>query len=282
MPGHVDASEQLRSLQAVKIEGQGFAVVDDAERAVGLSAVQICQFAKRQDFHLDVRMETREIGEVRHEQVCREGRCQCHAQKPARALVATKDARLQLVRRRFHLLRELEDLLARSRQAVARRQLFEHERPEAFLKLGDASQYGRVVHTKALGGSPHRASARDGKKVANVIPVDHGAIQHHAVRLPKPVSNEWYSSTGVQYNLFRRTRPNSERRTPIVAAGVSRPAGSISHHRCARFRTQRLTPADLCRGSRVAPERPEAEAWKEKSWESLRVRLQSSRAALPA
>src|SRR5256714_5968888 len=33
-------------------------------------------------------------------------------------------------------------------------------------------------------------------------------------------------------------RPNSERRTPIVAAGVSRPAGSISHHRCARFRTQ--------------------------------------------
>ena len=87
-----------------------------------------------------------------------------------------EDARLQFKRRRFHLLRELEDLLARSRQAVARRQLFEHERPETFLKLGDASQHGRVVHTKALGGSPHGASARDGKEVANVIPVDHGAI----------------------------------------------------------------------------------------------------------
>src|ERR1700687_4815892 len=69
----------------------------------------------------------------------------------------------------------------------------------------------------------------------------------------RPVSNGSYSSTSVQYNLFRRARPNSERRTPIVAAGVSRPAGSISHHRCARFRTQRLTPADLCRGSRGRP-----------------------------
>src|SRR6185312_5059268 len=32
--GHVDAAEQLRSLQAVKIERQGFAVVDDADRDV--------------------------------------------------------------------------------------------------------------------------------------------------------------------------------------------------------------------------------------------------------
>jgi hypothetical protein len=97
----------------------------------------------------------REIGEVRHEQVCRKGGRQRHPQKPAHALVATEDARLQLVRRRFHLVRELEDLLARSRQAVARRQLFEHVRPEAFLELSNASQHGRVVHTKALGGGPH-------------------------------------------------------------------------------------------------------------------------------
>jgi hypothetical protein len=186
--GHVDAAEQVRSLQAMKIERQGFAVVDDADRDIGLPVGQICQLAGRQDFHLDVRMQTREIGEVRHQQVCREGRCQCHPQKSAHALVATQDARLQFKRRRFHLLRQLEDLLARSRQAVARRQLFKHERPEAFLKLGDASQHGRVVHTKALGGSPHGASARDGKKVANVIPVDHGAIQHHVVRLLDPVS----------------------------------------------------------------------------------------------
>jgi hypothetical protein len=35
-----------------------------------------------------------------------------------------------------------------------------------------------MVHPEALGGGPHRASARDGKKIANVIPVDHGAILH--------------------------------------------------------------------------------------------------------
>src|SRR3984957_4829165 len=45
-------------------------------------------------------------------------------------------------------------------------------------------------------------------------------------------------------------RSNSEWRTARVAAGVSRSAGSISHHRCARFRTQQLTPAAPSRGSR--------------------------------
>src|SRR5439155_16511005 len=134
-------------------------------------------------------------------------------------------ARLQLLRRRFHLVRELENLLARSRQAVARRQLFEHLDTEAFLKLGDASQHGRVVYTEALGGGPHRASARDGKKVTNVIPVDHGAIPHRGVRLPKPVSNISNSGTGGHHSLCRQAGPNSERRTPIISAGVSHPAG---------------------------------------------------------
>ncbi len=60
-------------------------------------------------------------------------------------------------------------------------------------------------------------------------------------------------STGGHHSPCRQARPNSERRTPIVAAGVSRPAGSISHHRCARFRTQRLTPADPFRGPRGPP-----------------------------
>jgi hypothetical protein len=35
----------------VKIQRQGFAVVDDADRNVGLSVGQICQLAGRQDFH---------------------------------------------------------------------------------------------------------------------------------------------------------------------------------------------------------------------------------------
>src|SRR4029077_519788 len=62
---------------------------------------------------------------------------------------------------------------------------------------------------------------------------------------------------------FDEPGPIPTARQPIIAAGVGRSPGSISHHRCALFRTQRLTPADLCRGSRGVPERPEAEAWKE-------------------
>src|ERR1700682_2044232 len=84
----------------------------------------------------------------------------------------------------------------------------------------------------------------------------------------------------ITYFIERAPIPNGGHPSWRLASVV--PAGSISHHRCARFRTQRLTPADLCRGSRGVPERKEAEAWKEKSWESLKVRLQSSRAALPA
>jgi hypothetical protein len=142
--------------------------------------------------------------------------------------------------------------------------LFKYDHPEAFLELGDASQHGRVVHTEALGGSSHRAAARDGKKVANVIPVI--MVQSSTAGLPskarvqhRRTSSRMWGSTGGDHSLCRQARPNSERRTPIVAAGVSRPAGSISHHRCARFRTQRLTPADPCRGSRGLPERPKAE-----------------------
>jgi NAD(P)-dependent dehydrogenase (short-subunit alcohol dehydrogenase family) len=57
----------------------------------------------------------------------------------------------------------------------------------------------------------------------------------------------------------RQARLNSERRALIVAAGVSRPAGSISHHRCAGFRTQRLTPADPFRDCRGLPDTTKGE-----------------------
>jgi hypothetical protein len=87
--------------------------------------------------------------------VCREGRHQRHPQKPAHALVATEDARLQPVRRRFHLVRELEDVLPRTRQTIARGQLLEHACPDALLQLGDASQHRGVVNTKAFGSGPH-------------------------------------------------------------------------------------------------------------------------------
>src|ERR1700683_1007333 len=80
----------------------------------------------------------------------------------------------------------------------------------------------------------------------------------------------------VAYFDERGPIPNGRHRSTRLASG--RPGGSILHHRCARFRTHRLPPADLRGGSRGAsPERPKAEAWKEKSWESLTVRLQSSR-----
>src|SRR3546814_13720593 len=88
--------------------------------------------------------------------MCREEQWQRHPQESAYALIAPEDSRLQPVRRRLHLLRELENLLTRRRQAVTRRQLLEHLRPEAFLKLSDASQHGRVVHTEALRSEERR------------------------------------------------------------------------------------------------------------------------------
>src|ERR1700729_3061866 len=56
----------------------------------------------------------------------------------------------------------------------------------------------------------------------------------------------------IAFAVKRGPIPSGRHR--IVAAGFSRPPGSILHHRCARFRTQRLTPADLCRGSRGRPQ----------------------------
>src|SRR6202171_360324 len=70
----------------------------------------------------------------------------------------------------------------------------------------------------------------------------------------KPVSNGSYSSIGGNYSLGRRGRPNSDRHPWIIAAGINHRPGSFSHHRCALFRTQRPTPADLCRGSRGRPQ----------------------------
>src|SRR5579864_7567376 len=54
-----------------------------------------------------------------------------------------------------------------------------------------------MIHPEVRAGSPHRASACDGKKVANVIPVDHGAIRHREVRFPKLVSNTSTSISDV-------------------------------------------------------------------------------------
>jgi hypothetical protein len=105
--------------------------------------------------------------------------------------------------------------------------------------LGDASQHGGVVHPEALGRGSDRAPTRDGKKVANVIPVDHnGAILHREGRYLKIPSNNisYVGTRGGDFNSVAY-----ERRTPPAAADVSSSAGSISHHRYANSRTERLT-----------------------------------------
>src|SRR5579872_5394860 len=58
---------------------------------------------------------------------------------------------------------------------------------------------------------------------------------------------------GGYHSLFdeRGPIPNGKHRSTRLAS--ARPAGSIVHHRCARFRTQRLQRADLCGGSRGVP-----------------------------
>src|SRR3984957_616436 len=75
-----------------------------------------------------------------------------------------------------------------------------------------------MVHPEMRGGSPHRASARDGKKVANVIPVDHGAIRHRGVCLPKHVSNtiEHPLECGVARAVIR---PYADKYGPIPNGG---------------------------------------------------------------
>ena len=171
--GHIDSAEQLRPFHAVKVERQRIAVVDDAHGDVGLSIGQIYRLVGRQDLHLDLGMQACEFGEIRHEKVRREARRQRHPQQPAHALVATKDTRLQLIRRRFHLDRELEHPLARIRETVARRQLLEHVRPETRLEVGDAPQHGGMIDTEPLGSGPDRTVPRDGKEVTNVIPLYH-------------------------------------------------------------------------------------------------------------
>src|SRR5579862_2612754 len=96
--GHVDTTEEVRPLQAMKIEWQGVAIVDDADRNIGLSVRQIHQLTRGKDFNLNLGVKAREIAEIRHEQVCRKGWRQRHPQPPAHALIATEDARLQPVR----------------------------------------------------------------------------------------------------------------------------------------------------------------------------------------
>jgi hypothetical protein len=58
-----------------------------------------------------------------------------------------------------------------------------------------------VVHTEALGGSPHRASARDGKKVANVIasnPLVHDEEEVN-VAVPLGAARQAIMSINVHY-----------------------------------------------------------------------------------
>src|SRR5690606_15686792 len=92
--GHIDAAEKIRPLKAVKIERQGVTIIYDTDRNVGFTVGQIDKPVGGRHLHLDLRMETRKFGEVRHEQACREGRRQRPPQKPTRTLVTSEDARL--------------------------------------------------------------------------------------------------------------------------------------------------------------------------------------------
>ncbi|GLS21057.1 hypothetical protein GCM10007874_40740 [Labrys miyagiensis] len=88
-----------------------------------------------------------------------------------------------------------------------------------------------MVHPEALGRGPHRASTRDGKKVANIIPVDHGAIRHRRGAPSKPVSNtsnsiSYVGSTAVIIARAgkRGPIPNGGHRTSRLAS-IAQPDG---------------------------------------------------------
>jgi len=173
-------------------------------------------------------MQTRRLAKS-DEKVCREDWCQRHPRSP-RTLWSRPKMRVS------SWCDEASICCASSRTSsppavrrVARRQFFEHLRPEAVPRAG------RCVAARSRGSlrgarpQPALTSARGGKKVANVIPVDHGAIQHRGVRFQSP--NSSYNSTcGGHHITCRRARPNSERRNLIVAAAVNSCTGSISQH----------------------------------------------------
>ena len=72
-------------------------------------------------------------------------------------------------------------------------------------------------------------------------------VQHHRT------SSRTRGSTGGRALPMPTSTAQFRNGGHLIAAGVSWPAGSISHHRYARFRTQRLTPADPFRASRDPP-----------------------------
>jgi hypothetical protein len=69
-------------------------------------------------------------------------------------LVATEDAGLQLMRRGFHLLRELAYLFPRRRYVITGRQLLEHPRSKTLLKLADTPKDSGMVHAENQGSRP--------------------------------------------------------------------------------------------------------------------------------
>jgi hypothetical protein len=70
-------------------------------------------------------------------------------------------------------MRELKHFFSGLREAITRGQLLEHARSEAIFQLADTPKHGGMIHGEPLCGRTYGAAARDGEKVANVVPIDH-------------------------------------------------------------------------------------------------------------
>src|SRR5258708_5641914 len=112
-----------------------------------------------------------------------------------------------------------------------------------------------MVQSGTTGGAPSKARARHSEHHP-------GCGWRKAVIIAHAGEHSAIANTDTDCRDWRQSSGRMDYAPPMCAPLHSTPDAS--------------RPISRFSGGR--PERPEAEAWKEKSWESLRVRLQSSRA----
>ena len=110
-----------------------------------------------------------------------------------------------------------------------------------------------------------------------LIPVDHGAIQHHTVRVPKPILTdrmavlaEIIASSDEPGPIQTATTDNRGRRQPSTRIVFAPQMCAFPHS----------TPdpgGPMSRFSGASPNDQRRKPGRKQSWESLKVRLQSSR-----
>jgi len=208
--------------------------------------------------------QTREIGEVRHEQVCRQRRRQRHPQEARGTLCSRPKTRVSSrCGRRFHLVpRTRGPPRPQPSGGLGPKATFRNiVDPEAFLEAGRCvrstvawfhTEGARLQPAPSLRARRQESSERHPQSIMVQSP-------HRAVRLPSPYLTQSNSSTGQHHKpvptstaQFRTGGPDRR--------GWRQPSSRIDFrtHRCARFRhstpAARWDPMSRFFGGRCCPD----------------------------